>query len=199
MFPTEVVFALDMSNDVSELDFERMRDILLSLLMKMEISESNCPKGARVAIVSYNNRTDYLIRFSDYKGKPALLQAVRKIPRERASGSRNLGAAMRFVARHGFKRVRSGLLMRKVAVFFQAGWTHDAESVGTATLELSALDIIPAVITFTEEHNLPDALVVCGGTCWGAGELGQLVHGPSPSVKDYRRDESCPREEFPRN
>lgn len=180
VFPTEVVFALDMSNDVSELDFERMRDILLSLLMKMEISESNCPKGARVAIVSYNNKIDYLLRFSDYKGKPALLQATRKIPRERSSGSRNLGAAMRFVARHGFKRVRSGLLMRKVAVFFQAGWAHDAESVSTATLELSALDIIPAIITFTEEHNLPDALVVREGTLWRAGELGRLVHGPTP-------------------
>ncbi|ELK25326.1 Collagen alpha-4(VI) chain [Myotis davidii] len=162
VFPTEVVFALDMSNDNSDLDFERMRDILLSLLMKMEISESNCPKGARVAIVSYNNKIDYLIRFSDYRGKPALLQAVRKIRRERSSGSRNLGAAMRFVARHGFKRVRSGLLMRKVAVFFQVGWASDAESVSTATLELSALDITPAVITFTEEHNLPNALVMDG-------------------------------------
>ncbi|XP_059519982.1 collagen alpha-4(VI) chain-like [Myotis daubentonii] len=160
VFPTEVVFALDMSNDISDLDFERMRDILLSLLMKMEISESNCPKGARVAIVSYNDKIDYLIRFSDYRGKPALLQAVRKIRRERSSGSRNLGAAMRFVARHGFKRVRSGLLTRKVAVFFQAGWAYDAESVSTATLELGALDITPAVITFTEEHNLPDALVM---------------------------------------
>lgn len=162
VFPTEVVFALDMSNDNSDLDFERMRDILLSLLMKMEISESNCPKGARVAIVSYNNKIDYLIRFSDYRGKPALLQAVRKIRPERSSGSRNLGAAMRFVARHGFKRVRSGLLMRKVAVFFQVGWASDAESVSTATLELSALDITSAVITFTEEHNLPNALVMDG-------------------------------------
>ncbi|XP_036123248.1 collagen alpha-4(VI) chain-like [Molossus molossus] len=162
VFPTEVVFALDMSNDVSELDFERMRDILLSLLMKMEISESNCPTGARVAIVSYNKKIDHLIRFSDSKGKPALLQAVRKIPLERSSGNRNLGNAMRFVARHIFKRVRSGLLMRKVAVFFQAGWAHDVDSISTATLELSALDIIPAVITFTEEHNLPDALVMDG-------------------------------------
>ncbi|XP_058409325.1 collagen alpha-4(VI) chain-like [Diceros bicornis minor] len=162
VFPTEVVFALDMSNDVSRLDFERMKDILLSLLMKMEISESNCPTGARVAIVSYNTKTDYLIRFSDYKEKPALLQAVRKIPLEGSSGSRNLGDAMRFVARHVFKRVRSGLLTRKVAVFFQAGWAYDAVSIRTATLELSALDIIPAVITFTDEHNLPDALLMDG-------------------------------------
>lgn len=162
VFPTEVAFALDMSNGVSQLDFERMRGILLSLLKKMEISASNCPTGARVAVVSYNNRINHLIRFSDYKGKPDLLLAVRKIPLERSSGSRNLGDAMRFVARHTFKRVRSGLLLRKVAVFFQAGWAQDADTISTATLELSALDVIPVVITFTEGHNLPDALLMDG-------------------------------------
>nr|XP_060494633.1 collagen alpha-4(VI) chain-like isoform X1 [Panthera onca] len=162
VFPSEVVFALDMSNDVSHSDFERMRNILLSLLMKMDISESNCPTGARVAIVSYSSKTDYLTRFSDYKGKPALLQAVRRIPLQGSTGSRSLGEAMRFVARHVFKRVRSGLLMRKVAVFFQVGWAHDTDTINTAILELSALDITPAVITFTREHNLPDALLVDG-------------------------------------
>uniref|UniRef100_A0A8C5YFR0 VWFA domain-containing protein n=1 Tax=Microcebus murinus TaxID=30608 RepID=A0A8C5YFR0_MICMU len=158
-FPTEVAFALDMSSDVSQLDFERMRGILLSLLMKMEISESNCPTGARVAIVSYNSKTDYLVRFSDHRGKPALLEAVRKIPLERSSGRRNLGATMMFVARHVFKRVRSGLLVRKVAVFFQAGRTSDAASISSATLELGAADVIPAVIAFVDDHNLPDALL----------------------------------------
>ncbi|XP_050996204.1 collagen alpha-4(VI) chain-like [Acomys russatus] len=161
-FPTEVVFALDMSNNVSQSDFERMRNILLSLLMKMEMSESNCPSGARVAIVSYNTKTDYLVRFSDHQGKAALLQAVRKIPLERSSGARNLGATMRFVARHVFKRVRSGVLMRKVAMFFQAGRNYDTTSVGTAMLELHAADIVTAVVTFIEEHNLPDTLLVDG-------------------------------------
>ncbi|XP_055485815.1 collagen alpha-4(VI) chain-like [Psammomys obesus] len=161
-FPTEVVFALDMSNDVSQSDFERMRRILLSLLMKLEMSESNCPIGARVAIVSYNTRTDYLVRFPDHQRKAALLQAVRKIPLERSSGFRNLGATMRFVARHVFKRVRSGLLVRKVAVFFQAGGNYDTTSVSTAMLELHAADIGTAVVTFTEEHNLPDSLLVDG-------------------------------------
>ncbi|CAO2633740.1 Collagen alpha-4(VI) chain, partial [Lemmus lemmus] len=161
-FPTEVLFALDMSNDVSQPAFERMRNILLSLLMKMEMAESNCPIGARVAIVSYNTRTDYLVRFSDHQGKAALLQAARKIPLELSSGSRNLGATMRFVARHAFKRVRSGLLVRKVALFFQAGGSYDAASVSTAMLELHAAGIVSAIVTFTEEHNLPDALLVDG-------------------------------------
>ncbi|XP_054991023.1 collagen alpha-4(VI) chain-like [Sorex araneus] len=159
-FPTEVVFALDVSNGVTQQDFERMRGILLSLLRKMEISESNCPTGARVAIVSYSSQTNYLIRFSDYKGKPALLQAVRKIPLQQSSGSRNLGDSMRFVARHLFKHVRSGILTRKVAVFFQVGWAYGADAISTATLELSALDITSAVITFTEGHNLPEALLM---------------------------------------
>ncbi|XP_011789074.1 PREDICTED: collagen alpha-4(VI) chain-like [Colobus angolensis palliatus] len=162
VFPTEVAFALDMSNDVSLLDFERMRNILLSLLMKMEISDSNCPTGARVAIVSYNAKTNYLVRFSDYKEKAALLEAVRNIPLEHSSGRRNLGATMRFMARHVFKRVRSGLLMRKVAVFFQAGWAYDEAAINTATLELAAVDIIPVVITFTKRHNLPDTLLMDG-------------------------------------
>lgn len=161
-FPTEVVFALDMSNDVSQSDFERMRDILLSLLMKLEVSESNCPTGARVAIVSYNMKTDYLVRLPDHRGQAGLLQAVRKIPLERSSGSRNLGATMRFVARHVFKRVRSGLLVRKVAVFFQVGRNYDTTSVSTAMLELHAADIVTAVVTFTEEHNLPEAQLVDG-------------------------------------
>lgn len=161
-FPTEVVFALDMSNDVSQLDFKRMKDILLSLVRTMEISESNCPVGARVAVVSYNTRTDYLVRFSDYKGKPALLQAIARIARKQSSGSRNLGDAMKFVARHVFKRVRSGLLLRKVAVFFQAGWARDADAVSTAILELSALDISPSIVAFTQGHNLPEGLLMDG-------------------------------------
>ncbi|EPY74448.1 collagen alpha-4(VI) chain-like protein [Camelus ferus] len=163
VFPTDLVFALDTSNDVSQLEFERMRDIVVSLLMKMEISGGNCRTGARVAVVSYNSRTDHLVRFSDYRGRPALLRALREMALEAPSGSRSLGGAMRFVARHLFKRVRSGLLLRKVAVFFQAGWAQDADTISTATLELSALGITSAIITFTEGHNLPEALLVRGG------------------------------------
>ena len=160
---------MDMSDDVSQLDCERMRDILLSLLMKMEISGSNCPTDARVALVSYSNGTDYLARLSDRKRRPALLQAVRGLSLAGSSGSRHLGDAVRFVARHVFKRVRADHLLRKVAVFFQAGWTQDAGSISTAMLELSMLDITAVVITFTEDHNLPDALLVSGGLRLGGG------------------------------
>ena len=98
-----MVLALDLSDDVSQLDCERMRDILLSLLMKMEISGNNCPTDARVAVVSYSNGTDYLARLSDRKRRPVLLQAVRGLSPAGSSGSRHLGDAVRFVARHVFK------------------------------------------------------------------------------------------------
>ncbi|CAI9176113.1 unnamed protein product, partial [Rangifer tarandus platyrhynchus] len=160
VFPTDVVLALDTSDDVSQLDCERMRDILLSLLMKMGISGSNCPMGAQLAVVSYGNGTDYLVRLSDRKGRPALLQAVRGLSPAGSSGSRHLGDAVRFAVRHVFKRLRAGPLLGKVAVFFQVGWTRDAGSISTATLELSMLDITAVVVTFTEDHSLLDALLM---------------------------------------
>ncbi|XP_072814048.1 uncharacterized protein [Vicugna pacos] len=158
VFPTDLVFTLDTSNDVSQLEFERRIDIV-SLLMKMDISGGTCPTGARVTAVSDDSRTDHLVRFSDYRGRPALLRALGEAALAVPSGSRSLGGATRFLARHLFKRVRSGLLLRKVAVFFQAGWAQDADTISTATLELSVLGVTSAIITFTEGHNLPEALL----------------------------------------
>ncbi|XP_062424459.1 collagen alpha-6(VI) chain-like [Rhea pennata] len=160
VYPTEVVFALDMSEDVTPAAFERMRNIVMSLLRTTKISESNCPTGARVSIVSFNTNTRYLIRFSEFQKSSLLLQAVQRIPLERSSGKRNIGAAMRFVARNVFKRVRQGILTRKVAVFFANGPSQDDDVVSTAALELSALDITPVVIAFSEVPNVRRAFSI---------------------------------------
>ncbi|XP_074126927.1 collagen alpha-4(VI) chain-like isoform X2 [Sminthopsis crassicaudata] len=158
VFPTEVVFALDMSEGVTESAFERMRDILLLLLRRMSISQNNCPTDARVAIVSYGTKMHYLVRFSDFQNKNSLLQAIRNIPLEQSAGQRDLGAALRFVARNVFKRIRRGVLMRKVAIFLVAGPCSDAASISTAMLEFSALDVIPSVIAFDDDPLLRQAL-----------------------------------------
>ncbi|NXA48113.1 CO6A6 protein, partial [Nothocercus julius] len=150
VYPTEVVFALDMSEDVTPAAFERMKNIILSLLRNIKISESNCPTGARVSVVSYNANMRYLIRFSEFQKSRLLLQAVQRVPLERSTGRRNIGAAMRFVARNVFKRVRQGILTRKVAIFFANGPSQDGDVINTAALELSALDITPVVIAFSE-------------------------------------------------
>ncbi|KAM6087613.1 LOW QUALITY PROTEIN: collagen alpha-6(VI) chain [Chlamydotis macqueenii] len=160
VYPTEVVFAFDMSENVTPAAFERMRNIVMLLLKTIKISESNCPTGARVSVVSFNINTRYLIRFSEFQKSNLLLQAVQRIPLERSTGKRNIGAAMRFVARNVFKRVRQGILTRKVALFFANGPSQDDVAISTATLELSALDITPVVIAFSEVPNVRRAFSI---------------------------------------
>ncbi|XP_050188535.1 collagen alpha-4(VI) chain-like [Myiozetetes cayanensis] len=159
-YPTEVVFAFDMSDGVTPVAFERMRNIVTLLLKTIKISESNCPTGARVSVVSFNTNMRYLIRFSEFQKSSLLQQAVQRIPLERSTGKRNIGAAMRFVARNVFKRVRQGILTRKVALFFANGPSQDDVAINTAVLELSALDITPVVIAFSEVPNVRRAFSV---------------------------------------
>ncbi|KTF91476.1 hypothetical protein cypCar_00012955 [Cyprinus carpio] len=113
VYPTDLVIGLDMSGDVLPQGFERMRSVVLRLLDNINIAESSCPTGARVAVVSYNSYTKYLIRFNDYHRKKQLIEAVKNIALERTTNQRNIGAAMRFVGRNVLKRVRKGVLMRK--------------------------------------------------------------------------------------
>ncbi|XP_074006976.1 collagen alpha-4(VI) chain-like [Numenius arquata] len=160
VYPTEVVFAFDMSADVTPAAFERMRSIVMLLLKTIKISESNCPTGARVSVVSFNTNTRYLIRFSEFQKSDLLLQAVQRIPLGRSTGKRNIGAAMRFVSRNVFKRVRQGILTRKVALFFANGPSQDGVAINTAVLELSALDITPVVIAFSEVPNVRRAFSI---------------------------------------
>ncbi|XP_041101018.1 collagen alpha-6(VI) chain-like isoform X2 [Polyodon spathula] len=153
-YPAELVVALDMSEDVSSQAFETMRNIVMALLQNITITESSCPTGARVAVVTYSSSTKYLIRFSDYRKKNQLLQAIQKIPLEKSSNRRNIGAAMRFVARNAFKRVRQGVLIRKVALFISNGASQEATPIITAALEFKALDITPVVIALKDVQNV---------------------------------------------
>ncbi|KAM6995244.1 collagen alpha-6(VI) chain [Tautogolabrus adspersus] len=159
-FPTELVFGLDMSEDVTPAGFERQRSALLSLLGDISIAESNCPTGARVAVVGYSTYTKYLIRFHDYRRKSQLIEAVKNIALERTANRRQLGAAMRFVGQNVFKRVRAGLMMRKVAVFFSVGPTQDANDITTAMMEYRGLKIVPAVIALRNAPAISRAMEV---------------------------------------
>ncbi|XP_034553414.1 collagen alpha-6(VI) chain [Notolabrus celidotus] len=159
-YPTELVFGLDMSADVTPAAFERQRSALLSLLEDVTVAESNCPTGARVAVVGYSAYTKYLIRFHDYRLKSQLIESVKNIALERTSNSRQLGAAMRFVGQNVFKRVRSGMLMRKVAVFLTNGPTQDVGDVVTAMMEYQGLNIVPAVVSLRNAPAVRQAMEV---------------------------------------
>lgn len=160
VYPTELVFGLDMSQDVKQADFDRQRAAVLSLIEDIAVSESNCPTGARVAVVGYSSYSKHLVRFQDYRRKQQLLEFVKNIPLERTGNSRRLGGAMRFVGHNVFKRVRAGVMTRKVAVFFSNGPTQDNSDLVTAVMEYRGLDIVPAVVSLKNAPAISRALEV---------------------------------------
>ncbi|KAM4705117.1 collagen alpha-6(VI) chain-like [Rhinophrynus dorsalis] len=147
-YPTELVFALDMSNKVTSEIYKRMINIITDILSNVTVRESNCPVGARVAVVSFNKNTKYVLRFSDFHNKDKLIKAVQSIPLAKSSRDSDIGSAMKFVARNIFKRSPHGATVRRIAVFFSNGISEDAVSINTAVMEYSALGIIPSVIAF---------------------------------------------------
>lgn len=137
-----------------------MRSTAVSLLEDIAITETNCPVGARVSVVSYNSQTSYLIRFSDYHQKSQLLEAVKGISLQRSRNRRDMGQALRYVAENVFKRVRNGKLVRKVAIFLTNGESQDISGIDTAMMKLKALDINLGVITFNNAPNIHRAIQV---------------------------------------
>ncbi|XP_058155825.1 collagen alpha-3(VI) chain isoform X2 [Dasypus novemcinctus] len=160
VFPTELAFALDTSEGVTQDTFRRMRDVLLGLVGELTIAESNCPRGARVAVVTYNNEVTTEIRFADSKKKSALLDSIRNLQVSLNSKQPSLETAMAFVARNTFKRVRSGFLMRRVAVFFSNRPTRASPQLREAVLKLSDAGITPLFLTSQEDRQLANALQI---------------------------------------
>ncbi|XP_060036806.1 collagen alpha-5(VI) chain [Erinaceus europaeus] len=177
-YPTELVFALDQSHDTEEQRFNQMREMIISIVKKLHIRENNCPVGARVVVVSYDSQARYLIRRSDYHSKKQLLQLLSQISYQRPMADQDIGDAMRFVARHIFKRTFAGGNVRKVAVFFNAGQAVSQSSIITATMEFSALDITPAVITFDERLFLDEAFEFDDTGTF------QVIPGPSRGINE---------------
>ncbi|KAM3821045.1 collagen alpha-6(VI) chain-like [Vipera latastei] len=156
-YPTELVFAFDISQDTNSEIFEEMRKTVIDIVNQTNIRESNCPVGARVAVVSYSSNTNYLIRFTDFQSKDKLLQELNRLSFQRTTNRRDIGGSMRFVARHLFKRTLQGANVRKVAVFFSNGESDHPNSIGTAVLEFTALGIQPAVISFKDIPEITQA------------------------------------------
>ncbi|XP_042328923.1 LOW QUALITY PROTEIN: collagen alpha-6(VI) chain-like [Sceloporus undulatus] len=160
VYPTELVFALDVSQDTTPQLFQRMKEMVIEAVNNTKIRESNCPVGARVAVVSYSSETHHLIRFSDFHSKKRLLEKLDVLSYQRSENKRDLGGSMRYVARNIFKRTLPGANVRKVAVFFSNGQSDNPSSIDTAVMEFSALDILPAVIAFKNNPRLNHAFTL---------------------------------------
>nr|XP_058908038.1 collagen alpha-3(VI) chain isoform X6 [Kogia breviceps] len=160
VFPTELAFALDTSEGVTQDTFSRMRDVVLKIVDDLTIAESNCPRGARVAVVTYNNEVTTEIRFADSKKKSVLQDKIKNLQVALTSKQQSLETAMSFVARNTFKRVRNGFLMRKVSVFFSNKPTRESPQLREAVLKLSDAGITPLFLTSQEDQQLVNALQI---------------------------------------
>ncbi|NXV27991.1 CO6A6 protein, partial [Rissa tridactyla] len=160
LYPTELVFALDISRTLTPETFELMRKIIIEIVSEARIRESNCPVGARVAVVSYNSVTRHLIHFSELHNKNKLLHTLKNISYQRSSSERDTGGAMRFITRNVFKRTLQGPNVRKIAVVFSHGPATDASSVKQAVLEMSAAKVTPVVIALGNTPHISQAFLM---------------------------------------
>ncbi|KAG9339525.1 hypothetical protein JZ751_023667 [Albula glossodonta] len=180
LYPTELAFALDVSEDaIRGPTFDNMRETVLRLLRDTTISESNCPRGARVALTMYNQDVTTEIRFADALKKKALQQRIEGLQARKNQKSRSLETAMRFLAQNTFKRVRSGFLMRKVAVFFVNGPVKSSPALSAAALQLYDAGIAAVFLTKSDDRTLTRALQANNTA------LGQVITLPSPGSGNY--------------
>ncbi|XP_038862143.1 collagen alpha-3(VI) chain-like [Salvelinus namaycush] len=181
LYPTELAFALDTSDSVGRPAFNNMRDAVLRLVSNITISESNCPRGARVALTLYNNEVTTEIRFADGLKRRALVQRVEGLQALQTRKQRSLETAMNFLAQNTFKRVRSGFLMRKVAIFFVNGPVKDQRAVSAAALRLYDSGIASVFLTNKEDGQLTRALKMNST----GSALGQVIVLPNPGSAQY--------------
>ncbi|XP_065269460.1 collagen alpha-3(VI) chain [Emys orbicularis] len=158
VYPTELAFAIDTSSGVNNDVFNRMKQAVLRVANNLTIAESNCPRGARVAVVTYNSDVTTEIRFADARKKTNLLEQLQNLQITLTTKQRSLETAMSFVARNTFKRARSGFLMRKVAVFFSNGPTRASSQLNDAVLKLYDAGVTPVFLTNREDRALINAL-----------------------------------------
>ncbi|XP_067371135.1 collagen alpha-3(VI) chain-like isoform X3 [Channa argus] len=179
LYPTELAFALDVSQPVTAQAFINMRDTVLRLVRDITISESNCPRGARVAVTLHSSDVITEVRFADALKKRTLLQHIEGLQKPQSSKKRSLNSTMSFVALNTFKRVRSGFLTRKLAIFFVGGEAGQAQAITAAAIRLHDFGIASLFLVNREDRALTRALQ------FNNTVLGQVIVLPSPGSAQY--------------
>ncbi|CAN2389124.1 Collagen type VI alpha 3 [Pristimantis euphronides] len=160
VYPTDLVFAIDTSTDVNRNQFNNQKDAVLRMVNQLTITDSNCPRGARVALLTYNSEVTTEVRFSEGLRKPAVLKVIEDLQMKTNTKQRSLDTAMSFVARNTFKRARGGFLTRKVAVFFSNAPTRASVQLNEAVLKLYDAGVASVFLTNREDRPLSNALKV---------------------------------------
>ncbi|XP_075036483.1 collagen alpha-3(VI) chain [Mixophyes fleayi] len=160
VFPTDLVFAIDTSSDVNRNQFNNMMETVRRMVNQLTITNSNCPRGARVALLTYNSDVTTEVRFSEGLKKSQLLEKIQNLQLISSSKQRSLDGVMSFVARNTFKRARGGFLARKVAVFFSNAVTRASPQLNEAVLKLYDAGVSSVFLTAREDRPLTNALRV---------------------------------------
>ncbi|XP_061412819.1 collagen alpha-3(VI) chain-like [Lethenteron reissneri] len=124
-YPLELVFAVEISPQMTRALFELGKTSMVELLRDVLIARRSCPQGARVAVVTYSGngpsaQIRHKIHFSDYSDKETLKRTIRDLPYVSGHSDANLTTAMKLIGRNTFKRIRSGILVKKMIVAFTA-------------------------------------------------------------------------------
>ncbi|XP_043548997.1 collagen alpha-3(VI) chain-like [Chiloscyllium plagiosum] len=157
VYPTELAFVIDTSNIKTASQLNQNKNTILNIVRNLTIVESNCPKGARVAVLTYNSGIVTEIRFSSARNKRDLITQIENLQFVPSRKESSIADAMNFVARNTFKRVRSGFLMRKMAIFFSDGQTKPKE-LNDAISKLANENIISVYLSPKEDNVLRRAL-----------------------------------------
>eukprot|EP00062_Callorhinchus_milii_P019991 gi/632975158/ref/XP_007904071.1/ PREDICTED: LOW QUALITY PROTEIN: collagen alpha-3(VI) chain [Callorhinchus milii] len=160
VYPTELAFVIDTSKDSNAAQLNSYKDFILKIVHNLTIVESNCPKGARVAVLTYNSEVMTEIRFSGARNKRDLISRIENMQFTRSSRESSLAHATQFVAKNTFKRVRSGFLMRKLAVFFPSGATSRSPELDAGILKIYDENIISVFLTPKDDNVLNRALQI---------------------------------------
>ncbi|XP_048455101.1 collagen alpha-3(VI) chain-like isoform X6 [Rhincodon typus] len=156
-YPTELAFVIDTSNTKTANQLNQNKNAILNIVRNLTIVESNCPKGARVAVLTYNSGIVTEIRFSSARNKRDLITQIENLQFVPSRKESSIADAMSFAARNTFKRVRSGFLIRKVAIFFSDGQTKPKE-LNDAITKLANENIISVYLSPREDNVLTRAL-----------------------------------------
>ncbi|XP_041857305.1 collagen alpha-3(VI) chain isoform X2 [Melanotaenia boesemani] len=179
LYPTELAFALDASQGLDRSVFNNMLNTVVRLVKNITITESNCPRGARVALTLYNNEVITEVRFADAMKKRALVERLEGLQIPQTRKPRSLETAMSFVAQNTFKRVRSGFLMRKVAIFFVGDVVGQTQAITNAAIRLHDAGIATLFLVNRADTALNRAVKVNNTA------LAQVIVLPAPGSTQY--------------
>uniref|UniRef100_UPI00358F6486 LOW QUALITY PROTEIN: collagen alpha-4(VI) chain-like n=1 Tax=Myxine glutinosa TaxID=7769 RepID=UPI00358F6486 len=158
VYPTELVLAMD-SNMVPE-----AAPLFSFLVEQMHLAYSTCPRGARIALMKYGpSGVSLELRLGQEVQQTAILERLMELSGSTtaARGRKSeMGQAMMHVARHSFKRVRSGPLLQRVAVFVTREVVTDEEALRTGVAMLAAAGVTTVVLAFKNAPDIEEAMKI---------------------------------------